>query len=233
MLHFRKTTTPGPVIDYLLITLTRHLNAGERVLWLVPGGSAVQIAAAVAEELRAKPYPNLVITLTDERYGAPGHADSNWRTLLEAGLVVPGATMLPILMPGATLEATAATFARTLEGRLAGADFALGLFGIGADGHTAGILPHSPAVTATALAVGYDGRSLPPVSPGGPMFERVTITPPAIACLHEAVVYAVGKAKWPVLDDLTHHKPLSEQPAGVLKQVHQVTVFNDHKGDAA
>jgi 6-phosphogluconolactonase/glucosamine-6-phosphate isomerase/deaminase len=233
MIHFRKTTTPAPVIDHLIATLTQHLNAGERVLWLVPGGSAIAIAAAVAEELRAKPYPNLVITLTDERYGEPGHPDSNWRKLLEAGLVIPGATMLPVLMPGASLEATAATFARTLEGRLAGADFALGLFGIGPDGHTSGILPHSPAVTATQLAVGYDGRLLPPVTPGGPQFERVTTTPPAIARLHEAVVYAVGQDKWPVLDTLRTHKPLSDQPAQVLKQVHQVTVFNDHKGDAA
>jgi 6-phosphogluconolactonase/glucosamine-6-phosphate isomerase/deaminase len=233
MLTFHKTTTPAPAVEHLATTLLRHLNAGERVLWLVPGGSAGAIAAAVAEELRAaQPYPNLVITLTDERYGEPGHPDSNWKSLLEAGLVVPGATMLPVLMPGASLEATAATFARTLEGRLAAADFALGLFGIGPDGHTSGILPHSPAVKATALAVGYDGHRLPPVTPGGPQFERVTTTPPAIARLHEAVVYAVGQDKWPVIDSLSHHKALSVQPAQVLKQVHHVTVFNDRKGDA-
>jgi 6-phosphogluconolactonase/glucosamine-6-phosphate isomerase/deaminase len=233
MARFIKTDSAEPVINYLFRTLTKHLGAGERVLWLVSGGSAVTVAADVARRLRGHQLEGLVASLTDERFGPVGHPDSNWAQLAAAGFVLPGATLLPVLTPGATLESTAATFGRTLEARLAAADFSLGFFGIGPDGHTAGILPHSPAVTARSFAIGYDARHLPPPAPGDPTFKRVTMTAPAIARLREAVVYAVGKAKWPVLDELAREVPLADQPAQVLKSVRTLTIFNDHRGEQA
>jgi 6-phosphogluconolactonase/glucosamine-6-phosphate isomerase/deaminase len=229
-LRFVKVEGPQPAAGYLSDTLARHLAKGERVLWLLSGGSAVPIAVEVAR------LAGLVVSLIDERYGEPGHAESNWQALTESGLSLPGATLLPVLVAGASLTDTAARFGRTLEARLAAADYSLGLLGIGPDGHIAGILPHSPAVTAPGLAAAYDGRALPPVTPGGPQYQRVTMTPAALRQLDGAVLYVVGKSKWPILDALAgpnNHQGLSEQPAQVLKQLHQVTVFNDHIGDSS
>jgi 6-phosphogluconolactonase/glucosamine-6-phosphate isomerase/deaminase len=117
------------------------------------------VAAAVSQHLRREPLERLTVTLTDERYGPVGHADSNWRQLATAGFDLPGATMLPVLK-GLDMPSTVAEFAAVLKHHLSAADFALGFFGIGADGHTAGILPGSPAVAATEFAAGYDAAAL-------------------------------------------------------------------------
>ncbi len=221
MTHFTNITSAEPVAAYLAETLAKHLAAGEHVLWLVPGGSSIAVAAAVSQKLAGRALHNLTVTLTDERYGEPGHADSNWRQLTEAGFALPGATLLPVLT-GADRATTVDHFATILREQLAVADYRLGFFGIGADGHTAGILPGSPAARATELAAGYDA---------GP-FQRLTMTFPAVKRLDEAVVYAVGEAKWPVIDELAGGKvSLIKQPAQALKSVHTLTVFNDHKGD--
>jgi 6-phosphogluconolactonase/glucosamine-6-phosphate isomerase/deaminase len=220
-------TSVEPVVEYLARTLTQHLAAGERVLWLVPGGSSIQIAASVSQKLThtatGQPPQNLTVTLTDERYGEPGHQDSNWRQLDEAGFKLPGATLLPVLT-GADLSATVEQFADQLGQALREADFRLGFFGIGPDGHTAGILPGSPAVSATQLAAGYNAGK----------FQRITMTPPAVLQLDETVAYAVGEAKWPVLAQLTTERlELNHQPAQVLGRVKSFTLFTDYAESAS
>lgn len=219
---FRKITSIEPVAAYLTDVLRTQLEAGKRVLWLVPGGSSIAIAAEVSRRLKDVPKEKLVVTLTDERYGEPGHPDCNWLQLEQAGFSLPGAQMEPVVI-GKSMSETVEHFANLLQQHLENAEFKLGFFGIGPDGHTAGILPGSPAVTETKYAAGYDAGN----------FKRMTMTPPAIALLDEAVVYAAGEAKWPVLDQLETDMPLTEQPAQILKQVPKLTIYNDHKGEEA
>jgi 6-phosphogluconolactonase/glucosamine-6-phosphate isomerase/deaminase len=216
-IKFTKITSTEPVIEYLVQAISEQLKAGKRVFWLVPGGSSISIAAEVSKRLSDTPLDKLTVTLTDERYGDVGHADSNWKQLADAGFALPGADLHPVL-DGQDMLATVSHFAETLQTALENADYALGFFGIGPDGHTAGILPGSPAVTETAFAAGYDAGN----------FKRITMTPPAIAKLDEAVVYAVGEAKWPIFEQLGTDLPLEQQPAQSLKQVPKTTIFNDH-----
>ncbi|MDF2461104.1 MAG: hypothetical protein K0S68_507 [Candidatus Saccharibacteria bacterium] len=222
MITFTKISSTDPVAKFIAAALTKRLSKGKRVLWLVCGGSSIAIAAEVSQLLKGQDLSKLAVTLTDERYGDVGHPDSNWRQLAEAGFELPGARLRPVLS-GASLDATVANFADILEEELDRADYRLGFFGIGADGHTAGMLPGSPAVEADDLAAGYDAGN----------FIRLTMTIPAIEALDEAVVYAVGEAKWPVLDQLDEELDLDVQPAQALKEVETLTVFNDHKGEAA
>ena len=221
-MQFYKASSLDSVASFITDKLSQQLKAGKRVLWLVPGGSSIAVAAEVAKQLEAGnvPLENLTVTLTDERYGAVGHPDSNWLQLEQVGFELPGATMQPVLT-GATRDETVANFAKTLDDDLNANDYRLGFFGIGPDGHTAGILPHSPAVDSKDLAAGYDA---------GPL-KRITMTMPAIARLDEAVAYAVGEPKWPVLDQLETDLPLADQPAQSLKKVPALTIFNDHKGE--
>lgn len=218
-LTFRKLTDTNTVVDCLLRVIGERLDQGQTVLWLVPGGSAIALAAAASQGLTAHDTSKLTVSLTDERYGLVGHADSNWQQLGQAGFHIPGAQLHPVLT-GADLTATTQAFAAFLDTALETADYRLGFFGIGPDGHTAGILPGSPAVTATQSAAGYDGGQ----------FQRITITPAAIKRLDEAVVYAVGEPKWPIFDQLETDIALEKQPAQILKQVPIVTIFNDYKG---
>ncbi|MDB5179367.1 MAG: hypothetical protein JWN01_1310 [Patescibacteria group bacterium] len=224
-MNFTHATSTKPAVDHLAQTITEHLEAGDHVLWLLSGGSAINVAVEVGGRLRGADIDlaGLIVTLTDERYGPVGHAGSNWRQLEDAGLGLPGATLLPVLA-GVDLEATAEEYTAILKNHLHSADYRLGLFGIGPDGHTAGILPHSPAVAATKLAASFDGGQ----------YQRVTMTAPAIALLDEAVVYAAGEPKWPTLARLAREDaPLTEQPAQVLKAVPQLTIFTDYQGETS
>jgi 6-phosphogluconolactonase/glucosamine-6-phosphate isomerase/deaminase len=122
------------------------------------------------------------------------------------------------VLSGQSIEQTTRAWSGKLSTLLDQSDFVLGLFGIGPDGHTSGILPNSPAVDAGGLVVHYDGGQ----------YLRITTTPSFIAKLDEAVVYAVGKSKWPTLERLSRSVPTSEQPAQVLKRVPKLTVFTDY-----
>ena len=215
---FRTIDSPEPLVEYLTHVISSQLAAGKRVLWLVAGGSSVPVAVAVSKELKNSgvSLEKLVMTLTDERYGDVGHADSNWQQLKNKGFDLSGAIVQPVL-DGKDMEATVTAFGVFLGIELDKSDYRIGLFGIGPDGHTAGILPHSPVVGATQLAAGYDAGA----------YRRMTMTPPAIARLDEAVAYAVGESKWPVLERLETELSLEEQPAQILKQISKATIFTD------
>lgn len=220
IMKLQKITTVQPAVDYLASVLRQHLDAGEKVCWLVPGGSAIALATLVAEKLIGSDLSKLTVTLTDERFGPVGHSDSNWLQLHAAGFHLPGATMVPILH-GHDIEATTRELGDHLKLYCDQADYSLGLFGIGPDGHTAGILPGSPAVSATQSSATFRG----------PDYPRITITPSGIARLDEVVVYAMGSGKLVPLQNLQTDLPVSEQPAQALKQVAKLTIFNDQIGD--
>ncbi|HSX30230.1 MAG TPA: 6-phosphogluconolactonase [Candidatus Saccharimonadales bacterium] len=219
---FKKITSIEPVAAHIAGLLVHSLNLDNRTLWLVPGGSSIAVTAAVCKLLEGEDLHNLYVTLTDERYGPVGHKDSNWQQMVDAGLTLPGARLVPVI-GGQDRLTTTNTFNQTMQALLDGVEYRIGFFGVGADGHTAGILPGSPAVTAETLVTSYRGND----------FERITITPKAIARLDAAVVYGVGHDKAPVFDSLESSRPLDEQPAQALKMVADLTIFNDCKGEEA
>lgn len=219
-IRFRKISSIDPVVAHLCITISRRLAAGEKVLWLVTGGSSIPLEAEVASRLNRTNLRNLIVTLSDERYGPVGHSDSNWQQLLDAGFNLDGATLQPVLSDK-SFEETAAQYSQMLESDWAVADYKIGFIGIGPDGHAAGIKPGSPAVNSNKIVSAYQGDD----------FARLTITPKAIARLDETVSYALGEAKWPMLKRLTKTLPIQEQPAQCLKAVAKVTIYNDYKGE--
>ena len=216
-----KVTDSDKVAAYIAQQLQALLQADKRVLWLVSGGSAISIAVAVAQKLQTTDASRLIVSLVDERYGEVGHADENWRQLLDAGFSLPSATLQPILK-GESPEATTVDFAAFLKQQLAESDVRIGLFGIGADGHTAGVLPHSPAVLEAEFACYYSTET----------YKRITMTPPAIAALDCAIVYAKGPEKAVTLEALKQTIAITDQPAQILKQVPRCIVFNDHQGES-
>lgn len=219
-MKFKKVSDTHAIIDHITDTVTSHLSRGERVLWLIPGGSAIAIASEVGKRLVGLDMKGLYVTLTDERFGDVGHADSNWQQLSEAGFRLSGAKLSPVLH-NLDIKQTTRLFAKELETQLANVDFSIGLFGMGADGHTAGILPNSTAVSSTQLAAHYPASQ----------YLRITMTPKAIAQLDEAVLYAAGQEKWDALERLQEKIALSLQPAQILKQVPMFTIYNDYKGE--
>lgn len=203
---------------YLAEVILSHLRDGEAVLWLVCGGSNIATAVAASRLLGEVTPGQLTIMLTDERYGEVGHVDSNWRQLAEDGFAVPGALMIPAL-DSQSLAASVISYAKALEKEFDRSDYAIGLFGLGADGHTGGILPGSAGATAIEFAVGYDAGT----------FIRITVTAAAIARLDEVVLVAEGANKWPQLERLAETIAPVEQPVQLLKTAASWRVYSDYK----
>ncbi len=228
-IEFNSVNSVNPVADYISEAIGEQLQSGKRVLWLVAGGSAIQVALLTSKLLIGNNLEKLVVTLTDERYGEVGHIDSNWQQLGQAGFELPGARLVPILH-NESLEATGQVFADNLHDLFENTDYRLGLFGVGPDGHTAGILPGSPSATSIELATSYDDNNYDIQTPGVMRgVSRITITSSAIARLDEAVVFAMGNAKWPQLRRLADTIDTVEQPAQALKLVPKLTIFTDYK----
>jgi 6-phosphogluconolactonase/glucosamine-6-phosphate isomerase/deaminase len=219
-IRFKKIISADQAAEYLANTIKSHLENAEEVLWLISGGSSISVAVEASKILAGSRLNNLSVSLTDERYGPIGHKDSNWQQLLDSGFLLSGAKLLPVLN-GDNFDNTTLSYGGMLAMELKSCDFSIGLFGIGLDGHTAGILPSSPATTTKALAIGYDGDA----------FKRITMTPEAIMKLNEAAVYVFGKPKWPILDKLDNDIPINIMPAQALKHVRKLKIFNDYRGE--
>lgn len=205
------------IVEYLTSTLIANLQADKSVLWLVPGGSAMKVATKVLAELEDVDTSKLCVTLTDERYGRPNHPDENWMQLEQLGFNVATINAYRVLR-GEDIETTAQDFADKLAQLFATYDYKIGLFGIGGDGHTAGIKPHTVATTSDEYAAQFEGED----------FARITMTPKAIGQLDEAVAYAHGTEKQPVLSQLLREDvDIYDQPAQALKTVPKVTLFSD------
>lgn len=210
--------------------LTEKLGLGQKVFWIVTGGSAIKIEAEASRLLKDQNLGNLSVILSDERYAEQGHKDSNWQQLVDAGFELPGANLLPVLT-NQDRPITTEEFANNLENGFNQSDYSIGIFGIGPDGHTAGILPGSPGIDSPDMAVSYaDDEATPSVIEGiyrGK--DRITMTAAAIARLDEIIVLAFGKK--PILfDKLEQAADIETMPAQALKQVNKLTVYNDVKG---
>lgn len=208
-------SSPEIVIEYVVNTLIQHLERGESVVWLLAGGSTIALEVEVAKKLAQHDTSRLSTLLADERYGPPGRADENYTQLINAGFTLP----IERILSGVSAEETAAAFGVRVEQLLGKADFSLGVFGIGTDGHTAGIKPRSPSVTSREPAIFYEWDD----------YERITITPQVIRQLDEAVIYAVGSEKLSTLQTLMNETvPLEIQPAQVLKDIKTATLYTDN-----
>lgn len=207
----------GGVTD-LENALTRSLMKHSRVLWLVCGGSSITKIAAAAHGIPSGLSAKLHILLTDERYGEPGHKDSNYQQLLAAGFDPKQGVFLPTLQPKLSLAKTAAVYGAVFQKEASEAGYIIATFGIGPDSHIAGILPHSPAAGAKELAAGYDAGQ----------FKRLTLTFPALQRIDAAYAFAYGEAKKPALTKLRDTKAeLIDAPCQVLQAIPESYVYND------
>ncbi|AHB42225.1 hypothetical protein RAAC3_TM7C00001G0368 [Candidatus Saccharibacteria bacterium RAAC3_TM7_1] len=227
MINVRRSSTVNQAIEQAAVAVAESLHSqlqtGKSVLWLLSGGSSLTIATEAANLLTQTDTTNLYVTLTDERYGLVGHKDENWQQLLDSGFQLQNAQLYRPLT-GGSLGDTTADFNTWLERTLALTDYKLGIFGIGADGHTAGIKPHSPAVISQQFATSFKGDD----------FTRITITPAVIGLLNEVVIQASGADKQTILEEvLSLDVPTDDQPAQLLKNVHRSTLYttNTLEGD--
>ena len=216
--HFFKTSSELKVAEILSRTIEAKLAGGHSVLWLLSGGSAIKVAVLAAGRLAGKDVSRLTVSLADERYGPAGHQASNWKQLIDAGFRLDGA-ILRQLLKGHTPAQTVAGFEKLLTA--AAGSYKIALLGMGADGHTAGILPESPALNEAGLVSFYQG----------PDYQRLTLSGHGLKNLDEAVLFTTGDNKLSAIRDLATELPANDQPAQIIKQIPRWSVYNDLLGE--
>lgn len=191
----------------------------KRVLWLVCGGSSIAAQAQIMQNLPAENLKNLTILPMDERYGPPGHSDSNYQQLRDAGFDARRAKWKDVLERDLPLTETVSYYSELISDAQSEADYILGVFGLGADGHTAGVLPGTPATSDDeASVVGYVWTD----------FTRMTLTPRELVKTDEAYVLAYGANKKDALQRLQKNdESIQNLPAILLYHVPKVEVYND------
>jgi 6-phosphogluconolactonase/glucosamine-6-phosphate isomerase/deaminase len=226
-MEFIKTSDWQQGIADLTARLTKELKASKKVLWLIGGGSNIAASVAVMAQLPDEVTHHLAIFMTDERYGDVGHMHSNSKQLLDAGFQTKEAIFVPMLQPGFSMEETQERYSQALERAIEHADVIIAQSGIGADGHIAGILPHSAAVNATGWVTGYEA----------PNYKRMTMTFDALRHIDAAYYMAFGDDKAAALTQLRDEElSLDDQPSQILKELPEAYVYNDqigNKGDKA
>ncbi len=221
-MKFCKISDASMAAKVIARRLCDELESGKQVLWLLSGGSNIYIEVAAMKLITPDRQTKLTIMFSDERFGRIGHQDSNMQKLLEAGFAAGRATIVPTLTPSTrTLESTAEHFQSTVTTAFDKSDAIITQLGIGPDGHTAGILPHSPAVASKDLVAWYHADD----------FERVTLSFVALKKSTAIYAFTFGADRREQLERLRDQElPLAEQPAQILKQVSEAYVYNDQIG---
>ncbi len=209
---------PPEIAESEIVAAINKALETSSVLLLVSGGSNIQLAVKIRNRLAIK--HRLTIGLIDERYGPVGHPNSNWTQLIDAGLDLSDISALPVLIDNQPHSQTAENYMKQLESAVREHNQVIGIFGLGADGHTAGILPGSSAITATTIIAAFQGSDFP----------RITITPAAMEFFDEAYLVSYGKDKHAQLSNLDNTIPVTEQPVQALKRIENVTVYSDYGG---
>ena len=132
------------------------------------------------------PWNRVEIYFADERAVPPDDRESNYRLVRESLL-----NLLPLTPAGVhRMEGEQEDLARAASAyeRLLPAQLDVLVLGIGADGHTASLFPHHPAMSEERRRVlGVQGPT--------PPRWRITITPPVIRAARTRLLLAAGESK--------------------------------------
>lgn len=214
-----KHTSQKQAEDDLHKRIEDELKVGQKVLWLVSGGSNIGSTVSILNRIDGDLTANLSIMLMDERYGKPGHSDSNWQQLMQAGFSPKKAHLMPVLLSNSGLEQTAMHYNNTAAQAFAENDVSIAQLGMGPDGHIAGILPHTVASKPNQqLVIGYEHKP----------FHRLTLSFSALEMMDAIYLFAFGQSKKEAILKL-QNEGLSpdDQPAQFLKQLPEVYLYSD------
>lgn len=145
--------------DQLASCITQALQTQDKTSLLLPGGRTPAGLLGCLNQLDL-PWPDIYVSLTDERWASDNSAHSNTKMLRGA---LPHATVLdPIL--ASTAQGSSEAWAQALQSHL---PFAATLLGMGGDGHIASLFPGMPNLM-TALQLTEPPSALVGLAPDEP-----------------------------------------------------------------
>jgi 6-phosphogluconolactonase len=189
-----------------IVELARQsISERERFTISLSGGSTPKTLYELlaTEEFRDQlDWPRIEIFFGDERCVPPDHPDSNYRMVREALLdkvAIPGDNIYRIhgeIDP----QQAAIEYGKLLKEEFQDGGPDLTLLGMGPDGHTASLFPHTEALKEMKHRC---------VANFVPKFNawRITTTVPYINRSGQVLVMAVGKEKAPILQEVLEGPP--------------------------
>jgi len=165
-------------------------------------------------------WDKVIVTLVDERWVEPDHADSNERLIRETLLQGNAAKARFVGMKNAAADAYAGQPA--CEAAFAQLPWPLDivLLGMGEDGHTASLFPQ-----AKELAEGLSSQALTiAVTPPAAPHQRMSLTARAILSSRHIFLQIGGAAKKAVYDQALEGGPVEGLPIRVALNQHDVSV---------
>lgn len=167
----------------------------------------------VLEALSAAPleWGKVVVTLVDERWVAPDHADSNERLLRET--LLQGAAAAARFVPMKNGAANAYAGQPECEAAFAALPWPLDivLLGMGEDGHTASLFPGAAELVE---GLSTDALTLAVTPPAAP-HQRMSMSAKAILSSRHIFLQIGGAAKRAVYDRAMAGGPVEELPIRV------------------
>ena len=203
-------------------------SEGPFAIALSGGSTPKRLYQILAADYRTSlDWSRLHLFFGDERFLPADHEDSNFRMVREAMLQpldLPAANIHPMPTAG-TPEDAAARYQAELQtyyrGEALSAErplFDLVLLGLGENGHTASLFPHTPALDDTLHWV-------VPCVPLDAPHTRLTLTYPAISSSRDVAFLVAGAGKKEILGRVMAGD--RAQPASRVTSVGRVTWFVD------
>lgn len=190
-------------------------GTGRRSLVVTGGRSPGPVYARLSS--RDLGWHEVTVTLSDERWVAPGAAESNERLVRERLLTgrAAAARFIPLKGAGATPEADAEAVEPLLRPHL---PWSAVLLGMGEDGHVASLFPGDPDLAARLdpdgprLCVGVAASGLPPFVP------RLTLTARALLDTRLVLLLITGAAKRAIVERVRNDPACTPPAAALLRQ---------------
>ena len=204
-------------------TLREAVTRRGSALIAVSGGSSPKRLFAELSRIEL-PWPHVTVTQVDERWVPTVHPDSNASLIREH--LLQGKAAAARFVPMKNAAATPAEGQPACEAALhaMGLPFDCILLGMGEDGHTASLFPHT-AELATALAGQGPlciATGIPP--PPHPPHPRMSLTLAGLLSSRRLLLPLSGEAKLKVLQQAREEGPVEAMPIRALLRQQRVPV---------
>jgi 6-phosphogluconolactonase len=204
-------TTLRFCLEHFIATANEAIRKNGRVTVALSGGSTPE---AIYKGLAARPdvidWSKVWLFWSDERSVPPNHHDSNYRMAMDAGLGTLNIPENQIFRMHAedNIVENADHYEKILQEHLSNGAFDIVMLGMGNDGHTASLFPHTHALNIrNRLAA---ANFVPQLNTW-----RMTLTFDCINSAHTTVLYVMGKNK---AKTLTHVFTSSLDPENLPSQ---------------
>lgn len=221
MLKFIQSNDFKPGANKLYNLVYKNLSLNKKVLWSISGGSNIEIESYILKKIPTHLLKNLFLILADERFVNKESNDSNYIQFLKSIQGRQNFHFEPILINN-NLKETKKHYLNIFNEYFEETDIHILQAGIGKDGHTLGVLPHSPIIYSNKIIESYQGKD----------FSRLTLTLKSISKFEYIFIFCFGKDKKEGLNKIYANKTtLEEIPGLIYQQIKSVKLYNDYIGD--